>query len=681
MSTVEYCDRAPHYKHFTREEWNLKYSYSYDDQKSFSDIKLFDMQNNHRLYSMMVDFGLPGNSSSVCTAFSANNQRNSLIQRYLCRNSCFWDPQKCLFEDTHSGNLSDLMHEDFHNNFNPLFEKQFDRMFLDKIDWTTAGGRGYYPSMGVNRIIEEMGITTKLTYGSDGCAVNFVNLCREYRDSIPVRPLYVMEEKKCHDVIEALFNVNHEHINIAKKDIEKNYDESYRGNGTYRSPILSLFMWGPNIEYKLQKTDQECNLENIQSESHVCTNFSDKNYWMYTHSARVPCKKGTLENLEGPVMNLDLRVVYPCNRAGCNEDCLCELCTNVDKCPKSEHKRHLKDIAAECMVKKMSYCQEHQVNHPENCKEEEDISIKKNIFYHNLKLVKQPRSHCTDKINLAGIKKNCKACRLNVENHFKYHKVIHLQCKFCVYQMKTTLDKNFWDKVCHICGKVFSNARTLKYWHKKVHSSDWNCNECDIKFTRKWTLRRHLLEIHGMNLNDVDCDSEDDPDEQNTLCMDNDSDIKEEETDSEEDCSDIDDNVDHNGKQVICDVCDKEFAIQRYLDTHMKSNHSQKQSFQCDECKTNFTLKENLRRHKQTVHVQQRTDSLNMTDVQRSYTCNECGTHFTRIDNLNRHIQLAQTKEMEKFECQHCGKKFDRKWNLKRHEEQCYLSFTHVLNE
>ena len=60
-----------------------------------------------------------------------------------------------------------------------------------------------------------------------------------------------------------------------------------------------------------------------------------------------------------------------------------------------------------------------------------------------------------------------------------------------------------------------------------------------------------------MNLNDVDCDSEDDPDEQNTLCMDNDSDIKEEETDSEEDCSDIDDNVDHNGKQVICDVCDK----------------------------------------------------------------------------------------------------------------------------
>ena len=113
----------------------------------------------------------------------------------------------------------------------------------------------------------------------------------------------------------------------------------------------------------------------------------------------------------------------------------------------------------------------------------------------------------------------------------------------------------------------------------------------------------------------------------------------------------------------------------------MKSNHSQKQSFQCDECKTNFTLKENLRRHKQTVHVQQRTDSLNMTDVQRSYTCNECGTHFTRIDNLNRHIQLAHTKEMEKFECQHCGKKFDRKWNLKRHEEQCYLSFTHVLNE
>ena len=36
------------------------------------------------------------------------------------------------------------------------------------------------------------------------------NLRGELRDSIPVRPIYVMEEKKCHDIIYALLDVNYE---------------------------------------------------------------------------------------------------------------------------------------------------------------------------------------------------------------------------------------------------------------------------------------------------------------------------------------------------------------------------------------------------------------------------------------------------------------------------------------
>ena len=190
----------------------------------------------------------------------------------------------------------------------------------------------------------------------------------------------MLEEKKCHDIVEALLDINLEKIEISKKAMEKHFDESYRGNGSYRSPILSLFMWGPFIDFDVQKSIQECKLDNLHLGSHVCTNFSEKHYWMYTHSTTVPCKTGPLKYLEGPVMTLDLRVVYPCNRTGCNEDCLCDLCLNCDKCPKNEHKAHIKNSTLECVVKKLAFCQNHQINHPENFIEKEDISIEKNIF-------------------------------------------------------------------------------------------------------------------------------------------------------------------------------------------------------------------------------------------------------------------------------------------------------------
>lgn len=166
--SVSYSERHPKYKHFTQEEWNMKTSYSYDDYFGFSDLKIFRMQNNHRNYYMWDVFGVPPDSASFCTAFNTNRKRTRLIQRHLCNNMCFWDPQKCLLEDSHSGNLSDLMHRDFHEQFNPAFSGEFKRIFMGKIDWTPTGGLGHFPTIGLNRLIEEIGITTNLRYDFDG---------------------------------------------------------------------------------------------------------------------------------------------------------------------------------------------------------------------------------------------------------------------------------------------------------------------------------------------------------------------------------------------------------------------------------------------------------------------------------------------------------------------------------
>ena len=141
----------------------------------------------------------------------------------------------------------------------------------------------------------------------------------------------------------------------------------------------------------------------------------------------------------------------------------------------------------------------------------------KNIFYHNLDITDNPRNHSTETIRLQGIKEKCEKCRANVKDHFQHHRVFHLHCRFCLFQEKTYVDKSFWDKVCNICGKMFETARKLKYWHINSHTSNWICEKCESILTRKWTLRRHLVEIHKMIIHDNDYESDYDNDTERNL--------------------------------------------------------------------------------------------------------------------------------------------------------------------
>ena len=84
------------------------------------------------------------------------------------------------------------MHKDFHDQFNPDFLKQFDRSFTDKIDWAPTGGLGHFPSIGLNKLIDELGITARLKYNDKTFAINFENLNRESWSSIPNILLYVI---------------------------------------------------------------------------------------------------------------------------------------------------------------------------------------------------------------------------------------------------------------------------------------------------------------------------------------------------------------------------------------------------------------------------------------------------------------------------------------------------------
>ena len=68
------------------------------------------------------------------------------------------------------------MKKSFHDTFNPAFASQFNRVYAGKIDWSLNGGVGNFPSFGLKKLIEDLGITSKISYYTDGLAVNSDNL-------------------------------------------------------------------------------------------------------------------------------------------------------------------------------------------------------------------------------------------------------------------------------------------------------------------------------------------------------------------------------------------------------------------------------------------------------------------------------------------------------------------------
>ena len=105
--------------------------------------------------------------------------------------------------------------------------------------------------------------------------------------------------------------MNSDKIESNKKELETVYTESYNFSGRLRKPILSLMMWGPATNLRVQQDQQKCDLENSYSNSglHICGNFSEKHYWMYSHGDKVSCNSGSIEKLCGPVMTHDMKVI------------------------------------------------------------------------------------------------------------------------------------------------------------------------------------------------------------------------------------------------------------------------------------------------------------------------------------------------------------------------------------
>ena len=656
----------------TTMEKKLRSQYSFDRFKEFSDLRIFSMQSSRRFSSLLnlLQFPCQPFFSSIFNVFNFKLYRykpERLLQRRICLNFCNWNPSKCFLEESHSGSLTDLMSQDFHNLYNPDFQSQFNHLDM-KPPQLEYDSKLNPPN--VRKLIDELAISSNLTY-ENGFAVNFEHLADEFRKAD--RPFFTYEEKKCHDIIEALLTASNVKIEHHRNVMEDVFKESFTSCGKMSKPILSLMLWGPQPNIHVPTSSKPCKLEfdpDPLKKIHECNNFVEKHYWMFGHGGHVSCDEGALGDLDGPAMTRDMTLVYPCNLGKCNKDCLCDFCerTRTNICPLNKHKKHLTKFDEDCLVQKAAQCQEHWVDHPENYNEDEDILVEKNLFYHNNKLVDHPRSYTVQNIKFAGIKKSCATCRRNIQNHFEEHMTFHLQCKFCLFQITTLQDSNFWRKVCKVCSKVLSSDNPkLMNWHMKIHSGaqEFKCSVCDLVLKRKYTLVRHLKEIHDTVLNE---DFKDGSDDSSSYASSSDESSS---GDSSSNDTDYAEEKDDNDAYVFsifkCNLCDKPFRLKRYLNEHVNNIHGTNSKFNCEECGVEFKYKANLKRHKVIAHMEsEKKPGLAGIGSVKIFSCETCSKEFKRKDYLRKHLASHHHTE-EKFSCEFCGKSYQRNDKLKEH--------------
>ncbi|OZC06184.1 zinc finger, C2H2 type, partial [Onchocerca flexuosa] len=122
-----------------------------------------------------------------------------------------------------------------------------------------------------------------------------------------------------------------------------------------------------------------------------------------------------------------------------------------------------------------------------------------------------------------------------------------------------------------------------------------------------------------------------------------------------------------NEKCFKCNICDKQFDYQSWLQQHNLQHKSEK-SFKCKLCKKAFRYLYTLKRHEKE-HGEERL-----------FLCNQCGKAFKRLNDLKRH---KRTHKNEPFKCDECGKLFKYQLQLRKHTDGklCQLHRCQICNK
>ena len=142
------------------------------------------------------------------------------------------------------------------------------------------------------------------------------------------------------------------------------------------------------------------------------------------------------------------------------------------------------------------------------------------------------------------------------------------------------------------------------------------CSICNGTFSRKDSLKRHLLNVHG---------------------------VQEE-----------DDSVSTKEKTFACSQCDAKFTEKSNLNRHMKNKHNDKVKSKDEKTTTATVLPFDLTQHENNDR----------------FLCSICNLPFTCKESRNDHFKNVHLTQKQ-FKCKNCSKSFKSKVNKNLHENHC----------
>ncbi|XP_055637423.1 zinc finger protein 260-like [Toxorhynchites rutilus septentrionalis] len=193
----------------------------------------------------------------------------------------------------------------------------------------------------------------------------------------------------------------------------------------------------------------------------------------------------------------------------------------------------------------------------------------------------------------------------------------HSQMHHKLYRRQATRDRPF---ECEICFKQFPTVVRLEQHRLVPYTRKYACKECEKSFRSSKLLHNHirLKHLNEHELPKKDCEI-----------------------------------ASHNWQ---CDACGQLFKNKHYLQTHMKSIHSQDKPYTCSLCSLQFKWKHMLQFHLR-VHTKE-----------EPYACRFCQQTFAQLTDKVRH-EVGHTKRYP-LKCAICSKGFlaGRNKDLEKHQ-------------